>query len=89
MADAELSERQLDRLDALLDRNDTEAGHLFARHRQAMQACLGNAAGDIARCLDLYDYPDALQLLRLASASLQTDGSVHPGPRTDEGGRTT
>ncbi len=68
-------DRLLDRLDALLVRCDTAAGHLFSRNRQAMQAALGHAADDIARCLELYDYPAALQVLRSARAYRPADAN--------------
>jgi hypothetical protein len=54
----------LEQLEALLARDDTAAGNLFAANRPLLLACLGAGATQLGQQIDGFDYPPALATAR-------------------------
>ncbi len=54
------------RLEVLLESGDTQANDLFEADKALAAAVLGTAAAEIDRCIQNYDYVEALQALRAA-----------------------
>ncbi|WP_051306834.1 PAS domain S-box protein [Desulfomicrobium escambiense] len=58
-------------LEALLESGDTQANDVFEDNKALASAVLGTAVAEIDRCIQNYDYAEALQALR---AALRPDG---------------
>jgi two-component system sensor histidine kinase/response regulator len=84
--DTAAAQQLLDRLEALLADDDSEAIELFNAEASALRSLLGPALPPMKRALDSYDFVNALATLRKARISHPHDKEdpVHEQPTGDK-----